>query len=55
MKRVPQGTIKSTHRTQVIARDMLDCLAKLQAAEPPTADPDAEDAAAAPAAAAPPG
>lgn len=43
MKLVPQGTIKSTHRTQTIARDMLDCLAKLQAAERPTTDPDAED------------
>jgi hypothetical protein len=55
MKRIPQGTIKSTHRTQAIARDMLDCLAKLQGAEQPTSDPDAGDAAAEPPAAAPPG
>lgn len=48
MKLVPQGTIKSTHRTQTIARDMLDCLAKLQAAERPTTDPDAEEPAAVP-------
>jgi hypothetical protein len=43
MKGVPQHPQKSTHRKQVIARDMLDCLAKLQAAERPTTDPDAED------------
>jgi hypothetical protein len=55
MKRVPQGTIKSTHRTQAIARDMLDCLAKLHEAEQPTTDPDAEDSSAEPPAAAPPG
>jgi hypothetical protein len=56
MKGVPQHPQKSTHRKQVIARDMLDCLAKLQAAERPTTDPDAEDAAAdPPAAISPPG
>ena len=54
MKLVPKDAIKSTHRTQAIARDMLDCLAKLQAAERPVTDPDAEDAAAEPPAAAPP-
>jgi hypothetical protein len=42
MKLVPQDTIESTHRTQGIARDMLDCLAKLQADERPITDPDAE-------------
>jgi hypothetical protein len=42
IKRIPQDTIKSTHRTQMIARDMLDCLAKRQAAERPITDPDAE-------------
>jgi hypothetical protein len=42
MKLVPQETIESTHRTQGIARDMLDCLAKLQADERPITDPDAE-------------
>jgi hypothetical protein len=42
IKLVPQATIQSTHRTQTIARDMLDCLAKRQAAERPITDPDAE-------------
>jgi hypothetical protein len=48
MTHVPQGTIKSTPRTQAIAREMRDCLAKLQAAERPVTDPDAEDSAAEP-------
>jgi hypothetical protein len=54
MKRVPDDPITSTHRTQVIARDMLDCLAKLHAAERPTTDPDAENATPEPAPPAPP-
>lgn len=54
MKRVPRETIESTHRTQAIARDMLDCLAKLQAAERPTTDPDAEGSAEEPPATLPP-
>lgn len=45
MKGVPREAIESTHRTQTIARDMLDCLAKLTAAERPVTDPDAEDSA----------
>lgn len=45
LKLVPKDAIQSTHRTQGIARDMLDCLAKLQADERPTTDPDAEDSA----------
>jgi hypothetical protein len=57
MQQVPQREIASNHRTQGIARDMLDCLAKLQAGERPSTDPDeegsADPAAAAPAAAAP--
>ena len=58
MKRLPAGTRESTnrtqkHRTQVIARELIDCLAKLQAAERPTTDPDAEDSEAQPPAAAP--
>ena len=53
MKRVPEMPIKSTHRTQEIARELLDCLAKLQAAERPTTDPDAEDSAEPPASAPP--
>lgn len=59
MKRLPQGPSESTHRTQthrkqVIAREMIDCLAKLQAAERPITDPDAEDSEADPPATAPP-
>ena len=46
MKLVPQEAIESTHRTQGIARDMLECLAKLQANELPITDPDAEGSAA---------
>jgi len=33
--RVPKDEIDSNHRTQTIAREMLDCAAKLQAAERP--------------------
>lgn len=40
LKHVPETPIKSTHRTQEIARDLLDCVAKLQEAERPTTDPD---------------
>ncbi len=42
MKKLPQDKVKSNHRSQQIARDMLDCLAKLYEAERPTTDPDAE-------------
>jgi hypothetical protein len=42
LKRVPQDAIQSNHRTQAIARDMLDCLARLQTAERPKTDPDAD-------------
>jgi hypothetical protein len=45
MKQVPQREIASNHRTQGIARDMLDCFAKLQAGERPSTDPDEEGAA----------
>lgn len=39
MKNVPQGDVKPTHREQGIARDMLDCLAKLyDATKPPAAE-----------------
>jgi len=53
MKRLPAGTSEATyhtrtHRIQTIARDMIECLAKLQAAERPTTDPDAEDSEAEP-------
>jgi hypothetical protein len=43
LKRVPESPIKSTHRTQEIARDLLDCVARLQDAERPTTDPDELD------------
>jgi hypothetical protein len=46
MKLVPQEAIESTHRNQVTARNMLECLAKLQADELPITDPDAEGSAA---------
>lgn len=46
MQQVPQRTIASNHRTQGIAREMLDCFAKLQAGERPSTDPDEEGAAA---------
>lgn len=49
MKRVPSETIKSSPRTQALARDMIECLSKLQASERPSTDPDAEGSAAAPA------
>ena len=44
MKRVPEQLIKSTHRTQGLARDMIDCTARLQEAERPSTDPDEERA-----------
>ena len=42
MKDIPKSDIKATHRAQVIARDMMDCLAKLYEAERPSTDPDAQ-------------
>lgn len=39
---VAEQPIQSTPRTQALAREMMDCLAKLQAADRPTTDPDAE-------------
>jgi hypothetical protein len=42
MKLVPEQQIKSTPRIQGIARDMIDCTARLQAAERPSTDPDEE-------------
>lgn len=35
MKDVPHGDIKASHREQLIARDMIDCLAKLYDAAKP--------------------
>ena len=45
LKRVPEAPIKSTHRTREIARDVLDCMARLQEAARPTTDPDELDVA----------
>jgi len=41
MKLVPETRVKSNARSQRIARDMLDCLAKLYAKARPTTGPDA--------------
>lgn len=41
LKQVPQQAAKASHKAQQVARDMLDCLAKLYDAERPTTDPDA--------------
>jgi hypothetical protein len=50
MSDVPKASIQSTPRTQAIARDILDCRARLEAADRPSTDPDAEgDGSAAPA------
>jgi hypothetical protein len=49
MARVPKGSIASTPRIQALAREMVDCTARLQAAERPDTDPDAEGSAAEPA------
>jgi hypothetical protein len=38
---VPKGDVKANHRAQSIARDMLDCLAKLYDEQRPSTDPDA--------------
>lgn len=40
LQRVSQHQIDSNHRTQTIAREMLECVAKLQDAERPSTDPD---------------
>ncbi len=42
MKRVPATAVPNNHRSQTIAREMMDCLAKLYEAERPTTGPDAE-------------
>ena len=41
MKEIPTGNVKVTHHAQTIARDMLDCYAKLVQAQRPSTDPDA--------------
>jgi hypothetical protein len=47
MNRIAKASIPSTLRTQATAREILECRAKLEAAERPTTDPDAEGSAAA--------
>lgn len=46
LKRTPQEGVEKNHRSRQIARDMLDCMAKLYTADRPTTDPDAEQPAA---------
>ena len=41
MKLLPPA--KANHRTQAIAREMLECVAKLYAAERPSTNPDDAD------------
>ena len=41
MKNVPQGKVKAGHKAQGIAREIMECVAKLNEAERPTTDPDA--------------
>jgi hypothetical protein len=41
MKDVPKDDIKPSHKSQKLARDMMDCLSKLYEAERPATDPDA--------------
>ncbi|HMG55283.1 MAG TPA: hypothetical protein VK601_17420 [Kofleriaceae bacterium] len=45
MTRVPTASLRSTPRTRALARDIVDCRAKLEAAERPSTDPDAEGSA----------
>ena len=49
MTRVPTASLRSTPRTRALARDIVDCRAKLEAAERPSTDPDAEGSAQPPA------
>lgn len=42
MKRVPEVEAPNDHRSQKIAREMMDCLAKLYEAARPATGPDAE-------------
>jgi len=57
LKVVPDQSIKSTPRVRGLAREMMDCIARLHEAERPSTDPDeegVEQAGAEPAAAKPP-
>jgi hypothetical protein len=42
MKRVTATEVPNSHRSQTIAREMMDCLSKLYEAERPATGPDAE-------------
>lgn len=42
LKRVPQKDVESNHRSQKLAKAMLECRAALNAQERPSTDPDAE-------------
>ena len=42
MAKVPKAATTSNHRTQQLARDMLDCLHKLYLQDQPNLDPDGE-------------
>lgn len=42
LKDVEKAGAQSNHRTQGIARAMMDCIAKLEAKDRPSTDPDAE-------------
>jgi hypothetical protein len=42
MSEVPKTAIRSTPRIQAIARDIMECRARLEAADRPSTDPDAE-------------
>ena len=47
MERVAKASIKRTPRAQAIAREIMECRARLDAATRPSTDPDAEGSAAA--------
>ena len=42
MKKVPQGDLKTSRKMQHVARDMMECMAKLNAGDRPVTDPDAD-------------
>lgn len=41
MRAIPTGHVAASHRAQAIARDMLDCVARVYDAGAPSTDPDA--------------
>ena len=41
MKRIPQHDIKSTHKAQRVAQEIMECLDRLYEDERPSTDPDA--------------